>query len=402
MACSSPESFYIAAEHGLGVLSFNIAKAETLAERIRNYRRMIANPGRQVVAKVNNQIAVFLMTLCGERNDETVEMAGEGMHWYMGVLRGQSPYWMNIFERQRHEVFANVESYKYAAVKAPEALLFGVDADEKTAQEAMKPKNLLKMGLLCAGNPDNCIKVLEGFEALGVDLMLCFMEMGRVPHEATMESIRLFGKYVIPHFNKRATISHGAAAGAHGVKRPRKARYRLDYATDNSCFWPFLVAWDRLSSRSSFFTKIFGSRKRQARKPVPRNQYRLQSGGTVFPGGPRPRYCPPASQEKYRRRSSVQAALAEATSILVSAVGRKSSRRARRIASCISIAAGSGSGNRITRWSPLASNPPRDTIEMIASRPVPCATIGWTRTAPPSMVWANGQRIGGPTFSKPG
>ena len=25
-----------------------------------------------------------------------------------------------------------------------------------------------------------------------------------------MESIRLFGKYVIPHFNKRATISHGA------------------------------------------------------------------------------------------------------------------------------------------------------------------------------------------------
>jgi hypothetical protein len=30
-----------------------------------------------------------------------------------------------------------------------------------------------------------------------------------VPHEATMESIRLFGKYVIPHFNKRTTISHG-------------------------------------------------------------------------------------------------------------------------------------------------------------------------------------------------
>ena len=91
MACSSPESFYIAAEHGLGVLSFNIAKAETLAERIHNYRRMIANPARPVVAKVNNQIAVFLMTLCGERNDETVEMAGEGMHWYMGVLRARVP-----------------------------------------------------------------------------------------------------------------------------------------------------------------------------------------------------------------------------------------------------------------------------------------------------------------------
>jgi len=214
MACSSPESFYIAADHGLGVLSFNIAKAETLAERIHNYRQMIKTPKKQVVARVNNQIAVFLMTLCGERNDETVEMAGEGMHWYMGVQRGQSPYWMNIFERQRHEVFASVESYKYAAVRAPEALLFGVDADEKTAQEAMKPKNLLNMGLLCAGNPDSCVKVLEKFEALGVDMILCFMEMGRVPHERTMESIRLFGKYVIPHFDKRASISHGRGAEA--------------------------------------------------------------------------------------------------------------------------------------------------------------------------------------------
>jgi hypothetical protein len=38
--------------------------------------------------------------------------------------------------------------------------------------------------------------------------------MGRVPHEKTMESIRLFGKYVIPHFEKRASISHGAGAAA--------------------------------------------------------------------------------------------------------------------------------------------------------------------------------------------
>ena len=48
------------------------AQAETLAERIHNYRRMIKTPKKQVVAQVNNQIAVFLMTLCGERNDEAV------------------------------------------------------------------------------------------------------------------------------------------------------------------------------------------------------------------------------------------------------------------------------------------------------------------------------------------
>jgi hypothetical protein len=63
-------------------------------------------------------------------------------------------------------------------------------------------------GLLCAGDPDNCIKVLERFANLGVDLILCFMEMGRVPHARTMESIKMFGKYIIPYFKGRSDWRH--------------------------------------------------------------------------------------------------------------------------------------------------------------------------------------------------
>ena len=46
--------------------------------------------------------------------------------------------------------------------------------------------------------------MLERFANLGVDLILCFMEMGRVPHAKTMESIKMFGKYVIPYFKGRS------------------------------------------------------------------------------------------------------------------------------------------------------------------------------------------------------
>lgn len=226
MACSSPQSFEIAANLGLGVLCFNIAQAHTIEDRVRNYRRMIEHPATPVVGKVNEQVAVFLMSLCGERNDETVEMAGEGMHWYMSLLKGQAPYWNRTHEQNRSEVFSRVESYQYAAVRAPEAFFFGrkqgakLAADpkerEKAARDEMAPKRLVEKGLLCAGNPDNCIKVLERFEALGVDLVLCFMEMGRVPHPKTMESIKLFGKYVIPHFKGRTNwySQQGAQRGA--------------------------------------------------------------------------------------------------------------------------------------------------------------------------------------------
>jgi hypothetical protein len=54
-------------------------------------------------------------------------------------------------------------------VCAPEAFFFGTTDDEKVAQDEM-------------------------------DLVLCYMEMGRVPHPKTMESIKMMGKYVIPYF----------------------------------------------------------------------------------------------------------------------------------------------------------------------------------------------------------
>ncbi len=93
----------------------------------------------------------------------------------------------------------------YAAVRAPEAFFFGTSDDEKIAQDELSPQRLVERGLLCAGNPDSCIKVLERFEALGIDLVLCYMEMGRVPHTKTMESIKMMGKYVIPYFKGRTS-----------------------------------------------------------------------------------------------------------------------------------------------------------------------------------------------------
>ncbi|MGO9056308.1 MAG: LLM class flavin-dependent oxidoreductase, partial [Candidatus Binataceae bacterium] len=108
MACSSPESFQIAADAGVGVLCFNIARAETLAQRVQNYRVAIQNPRKRVTARINNQIAAFMMTLCGEREDETINMAGDGMQWYMSLLKGQAPYWGHLHEGNRSDVFAQI------------------------------------------------------------------------------------------------------------------------------------------------------------------------------------------------------------------------------------------------------------------------------------------------------
>jgi alkanesulfonate monooxygenase SsuD/methylene tetrahydromethanopterin reductase-like flavin-dependent oxidoreductase (luciferase family) len=57
MACSSPDSFNIAANYGLGVLCFNIVRAETITERVNNYRKLIQTPANPIVGQINNQVA---------------------------------------------------------------------------------------------------------------------------------------------------------------------------------------------------------------------------------------------------------------------------------------------------------------------------------------------------------
>jgi alkanesulfonate monooxygenase SsuD/methylene tetrahydromethanopterin reductase-like flavin-dependent oxidoreductase (luciferase family) len=48
------------------------------------------------------------------------------------------------------------------------------------------------------GNPDTVIKVLRKYQEAGVDQVLCFMQMGDLAHARIMDSIRLFGRHVIP------------------------------------------------------------------------------------------------------------------------------------------------------------------------------------------------------------
>ena len=54
--------------------------------------------------------------------------------------------------------------------------------------------------MVIVGDPDKCIRKLEKYQAIGIDRVLCLMQAGRIPHDRVSESIKLFGKYVIPHF----------------------------------------------------------------------------------------------------------------------------------------------------------------------------------------------------------
>ena len=88
--------------------------------------------------------------------------------------------------------------------KVPDSYKFAVDAIQtervdKTAQDH------LDSGAFAMGTPDEIIDVMKKYQEAGVDQVLCFVQPGNLPHTNIMDSIKLMGRHVIPHFNAKAS-----------------------------------------------------------------------------------------------------------------------------------------------------------------------------------------------------
>ena len=66
----------------------------------------------------------------------------------------------------------------------------------------------------CVGTPEDCIRFLEIYEALGIEEVFLLCAIGPARHEEVMHTIRLFGEQVIPHF--QAKTQRAAALGCSG------------------------------------------------------------------------------------------------------------------------------------------------------------------------------------------
>ncbi len=62
----------------------------------------------------------------------------------------------------------------------------------------------------CVGTPDDCIRFLELYEALGIEEVILLCAVGPAEHQEVLHTIRLFGEAVLPHFAARQP--HTAAA----------------------------------------------------------------------------------------------------------------------------------------------------------------------------------------------
>ena len=73
----------------------------------------------------------------------------------------------------------------------------GEKLDPVEAYEALEPYDAVIIG-----DVDTCRRKIQGLADLGVDRLMCLMQMGPLPHETVLRSIRDAGEILIPEFAK--------------------------------------------------------------------------------------------------------------------------------------------------------------------------------------------------------
>ncbi|HIM79879.1 MAG: hypothetical protein BZY68_00930 [SAR202 cluster bacterium MP-SAtl-SRR3965592-G2] len=218
LACTQTESFRLAAQKGIGVLSSASYAVDILAEHVKVYRDAITD-AEPVGAFVNNFWGNNVHAYCGKDDQAAKELAAESMKTFFGPDKPYIQGRINAYE-ELLEAWGGVpddlnadfsrwlrqsdDAHKQQAEEAGLSLDAGPGA-ARAAIAQLDANVLSDRGVIIAGNPESCIKTVQMYEDIGVDQVMMIMQTETISHDKVMESMELFGKEVIPAFHKAET-----------------------------------------------------------------------------------------------------------------------------------------------------------------------------------------------------
>ena len=186
MACTGPDSYEMAGDRGLGVLSFNF-NWDQVQKSMESYRKACTTRS-DLIPKVPNEnfAAVAVCHVCENQEDEAIGLAGA--RWFFKNVA-------KLFE----PLMAKNELYSYEYIRN----LFALEQNPAEATDAQ----LKDHDMIVVGNPDFVNRKLEAFQKAGVNQVIFFKQAGLIPHQNIMRSLRLIGQHVLPYFNPHRTVA---------------------------------------------------------------------------------------------------------------------------------------------------------------------------------------------------
>ena len=198
VACNRREKIIEAARLGLGALNFSFGvKPELASKYAEAYYGRLAEGIEPIGKAVNANLAVVTGFAC--TTDAAAAADGfQAMKFFM------------------HAINYYFEPGRKMPPRIDLAGTFG-DGSQVTGFDQHDPASL---GIF--GTPDVVRRDLEAYEASGVDQVILVAQAGGYPHERIMDSLRLFGREVLPAFRERdAMAAREKEARLAGLQLPR-------------------------------------------------------------------------------------------------------------------------------------------------------------------------------------
>lgn len=185
MACTQPESFRIAGSKGLGALSFGFVAPGVLEASLNIYREAIKD-AKPVGEFVNNQFAATAFACVAPTDEEALQYGRPAAEFFQQSIGILFVPW-----GKKANVPSSYQYYQGLARMVEERLKHSDGSEFQQAWES---------GALCIGSPERCRRVVQKYQEAGVDQLILMVQVGRMPHEKVMQTIRLLGEEVLPHF----------------------------------------------------------------------------------------------------------------------------------------------------------------------------------------------------------
>jgi len=195
MACTQEDTFRLAGQLGLGCLVNTLGGIDKTRGLVNAYFEAIENPN-PVGHFINKQVVASTIGFCDENGGKAREKGSAVASWYLNQSRQR-------FTLEWAGVDPNAVPDEYKFYTQGGAVRGGGPSADPQQQKPPSQDELLAGGGYCVGNPDDCIRVIEEFEAMGVNEIMPIFQAGHATHEEVLNSIRLFGKYIIPHFQEK-------------------------------------------------------------------------------------------------------------------------------------------------------------------------------------------------------
>ncbi len=198
MACTRADALTTAGARGIGALVLGFAGPDDIASKNAIYRAAWANRKAedQVGFRPTEHLAALCPALVLDDREKARKIGLRGQrffveslgYWYQG---GPKPA---VEDLSGDEQAAILQQEKAAVVAYLSEEKITIGSEHTGAYEEVQD---------AYGTAEDCTRYVQRLFDAGADEILFLFQMGAVPHEAILETIRNIGTHVIPHFRKQ-------------------------------------------------------------------------------------------------------------------------------------------------------------------------------------------------------